>query len=265
MTQYDQPRFGDFGSTPPAPHAEGMTRVSILAISSLVTGILSFVACCVPVVGLVPAGLGIGALFGIQRSRGAVVGRGLAIAGLTLGVLAMVVSSGLWIGASAVGGRIGPVYSQAFSADPSVVRTVLTSSAAAKVSPERIAEFQKALTEAHGGFVEIPGGLVPFYLAYGKTGRDPRPLTENVTDRGGTVFPFPAQMGNGWDLIVVVMSPAEKLGSGLPGLMDIAFVGSDGKLVWLLGDSSAAPAESASPPSPPTDEGIDTPAPDPGA
>ncbi|MBK7403172.1 MAG: DUF4190 domain-containing protein [Phycisphaerales bacterium] len=265
MTQPDQPRFGDFGNTPPEPYAESPTRLSILAVASLVTGILSFIGCCIPVVGLIPTGLGVGALIRIQRSRGKISGNGLAIGGLVMGIFSLVLSGGIWIGASMIGSRLGPVYSQALSDDPAVVRTVLTSSAAADVTDERIADFHQALAAAHGNVVETPKGIWPLIMAYNRVGRDPKSVTDTLGDPGGTVLPLPMEFERGWDFVVVIMSPTEQLGSSLPGLMNIGFVDDAGKVVWLLEKSGAAPAEGESPSSPPTDEGTETPAPDPGA
>lgn len=250
---HDQPRFGDFGAKPTAA-PETSTRLSLLALFSIITGLLSLVACCVPVVGLVPIALGTGALFGIQRSRGRVAGRGLAFTGLFTGVLAMIVSTGLWLGASSVGGRIGPVYSQAFDPDPAVVRTILTSSAAAEVTDERIAEFQVALAAEHPGKVEIPKGLFPLWMSFGKAGGDPAAYQKLRSPEEGLVFPFPAEADGQWFYAICLMSPAEKLGSGLLGLADVGFEAADGSIVWLVGEPTPPAPDSQSPPAPGADE-----------
>ncbi len=241
----------------PAP-----ARVSILAISSLVTGILSVVGCCVPAFGILPVGLGIGAIVGIGRARGAVAGRGMAIGGLVLGLLSLVVSTGLWVGAATFGGKIGPVYSQAFSDDPAVVRSVLSSSAASEVTEEKIAEFQRSLTEDFGGPVTIPRGFLALYKGYARV--DPDELHRRPDARPGNPYLLPAEGPGGWLVVVVVMSEREASPSWLPYLEDVGYVAPDGRIVWLLGPP-APPGENQSPPPGPSDDGAGSPASDPGA
>lgn len=254
---HDQPRFGDFGAKPPPGQFE-TTRLSLLAVASLVTGLLSLVACCVPVVGVVPIGLGVGSLLVIQRSRGAVAGRGLALAGLMTGVLAMIISSGLWIGVGSMGSKLGPVYNQVLDPDPSVVRTVLTAKAAADVTDGQIKTFQDALHAQHPGKVEIPRGFWQLYTAFARAGGNPEKY-QNIRDpTEGLTFPFPAKSDNGWFYIVVLMVPDQEIGSGfppIPALGDVGFPSSDGSIVWMLGTTSQSPE------APQTDEGAGAPAP----
>lgn len=58
-------------------------RTSVLAVFSLVLSLV----CCIPGLGLLGAGCGVGALVGIGTSRGRVGGKGLAIAAIVVGVL----------------------------------------------------------------------------------------------------------------------------------------------------------------------------------
>ncbi|MBC7834579.1 MAG: DUF4190 domain-containing protein, partial [Phycisphaerales bacterium] len=71
-------------------------RVSVLAVVSLVCGIL----CFIPVVGTIGVVLGIASLFLIAGSQRRLTGKGLAIAGIVLGMLGTVAWGGIVIGFS---------------------------------------------------------------------------------------------------------------------------------------------------------------------
>ena len=251
---YNQPRFGEFGSTAPAPMA-GPERLSLMALFSTITGAVTVIGCCIPAVGLVPLLLAIGGFIGISRSRGAVRGKGLAIVGGVLGIVSLLISSVLWIGASSGASRLGPVYAQAFDPDPAVVRTVLSSSASADLTDEQVAAFQAALAAEGVTSPQIPGGLLALLSGYGSAQNDMQGL-ENLRDPSeGVLIPLPAETASGWVVLVILADPEQPLGSGLPGVIDACLWTSDGRAIWLFGtDQSPAPGQ--------TDTGTDTPAAD---
>lgn len=264
---HDQPRFGDFGSDTPAERVP-FERLSIMALMSTITGALTFVGCCVPGVGLVPLLLAVGGVFFISRSRGALRGKGLAILGGALGALSLLISTVLWIGVSSAAGKIGPVYSQAFDPDPAVVRTVLTSNAAAELTDEQVAAFQEALAAEGITTVSIPTGLVGLFSGFNSVDQDPVGFDKLRSPTEGVVYPFPAETDSGWVYTVVLMDPTQKLGSGLFGLADAGLWTADGDVIWLIGPDAANPGQSPDPDQ--TDTGPDgdgtegqTPAPDP--
>lgn len=85
MTQYPTasgPYHDEFNDPP---------RTSAMAVVSL---IFSLIGCCLPI-GLLGTIFGIFSVIGISRSQGRVTGRGLAIAGIIIGVI----NTGIWIGA----------------------------------------------------------------------------------------------------------------------------------------------------------------------
>lgn len=262
MSNFNQAGLSDFGNTAPDPRFDRPTRLSALAISSLVTGVVSLIGCCVPALGVLPVVLGVIAIIVVQRSRGALSGRGLAVGGLVLGLLSLLVSTGIWIGISMGAGSIGPVYSQAFSDDPAVVRSVLTSSASSELTDERIAEFQSRLESDVGGTVTIPKGLGPLWNGYASA--DPQDMEQASGAGEPNVWPLPAATDQGIVMVLIQMSDSETLGSGLPGVQNAGYVAPDGSIVWLLGESTPAPDENASPDEAPADEDPDAPAPDPG-
>lgn len=187
---HNQPRFGEFGSDVPA-HQATPERLSLMALFSTITGALTVIGCCIPAVGLVPLLLAIGGFVGISRSAARVRGKGLSIVGGTLGLISLLISSVLWIGASSTGGKIGPVYSQAFDPDPTVVRTVLTSDAAAKLTDEQVAEFQAALTAEGVTSLTIPSGILNLFSGYARWGREPRRVRPAPQPVRGHGLPVP--------------------------------------------------------------------------
>lgn len=237
---HDQPRFGDFGSDMPAPQASP-ERLSLMALFSTITGGLTLVGCCVPGVGLLPVLLGIGGFIGISRSRGTVRGKGLAIVGFALGVISLLLSTAIWIGISSGAARFGPVYSQAFDPDPDVVRTVLTSSAAADLTDEQVEAFQSALAAEGITTVTIPRGLKQLWDGYRQAGNTMQGLEKLRDPSEGTIFPLPAETDTGLVMIVVLMDPNQALGSGLPGLVDAGVWTSSGQVIWLFAPTPAAP------------------------
>ncbi|HZW08981.1 MAG TPA: DUF4190 domain-containing protein [Phycisphaerales bacterium] len=260
MSNFHQAGFSDFGTQTPPPAFDQARRLSALAVSSIITGVVSIVGCCVPALGALPVLLGIAGLVVVQRSRGALSGRGLAIGGIVLGLLSLIVSTGIWIGISAGGNKLGPVYTQAFSADPAVVRSVLDSDAAAQVSDERIAEFQAQMASDLGGAPAIPQGVGPLFRAFGEMDQDD---AERVAAGAGSdVIPMPGKTPQGQTIVLLQLSDDEVMGSWFPRVSDAGYVAPDGSLVWLIRGSS--PAENASPAPTPADEQTDPPAPDPG-
>lgn len=261
---HNQPRFGEFGSDVPEQPVTP-ERLSLMALFSTITGALTIIGCCIPAVGLVPLLLGIGGFIGISRSRGAVRGKGLAIVGGALGLISLLISSVLWIGASSTAGNIGPVYSQAYDPDPTVVRTVLTSKAAAKLTDEQVAEFQAALAAEGVTSLTIPSGIMNLFSGYGSVGASPDGFDQLRDPSEGMVYPFPAETSAGWMYVYVLMDPTQKLGSGMLGLNDAGLRTDDGRVIWLIGPTSAlsgapgtGPDQSPAPDQ--TDTKADTPA-----
>jgi hypothetical protein len=262
---HNQPRFGDFGATPPPARPE-TTRLSLLAVASLVTGVLALVGCCIPAVGILPAGLGMGSLFVIHRSRGAVAGRGLAIAGLMLGSLSLIVGTGLWIGASSMASKFGPVYGQVLDPDPAVVRTVLAPKPASELTDGQIEAFQQALHAEHPGAVTLPSGLWGLYAGFAQAGDNPNRYQSMRDPTEGAVLPLPVQAGSDWFYLVILMSPDQKIASGFPPVLAVADAGferADGTMVWLSEVQTPIGEDSQSPPADQTDDRAGTPPPAP--
>jgi len=157
---------------PPGPPPEPTT--SGAAIASLVLGILAF--CTLGLAGIPGVILGLVGLRSASRGRGAVKGRGLAIAGIVTSAAGLV----LWLVALIpfvmfawlVARPMGHMRSQ----PPHVVtRAASTSEMAAQsmIGMKVLADAARAFAEEHGGRLptaaEFPGALEPYFK------QEPRP------------------------------------------------------------------------------------------
>lgn len=243
MNYQDQPRFGEFGHEQPEPHAQP-ERLSIMALLSMITGVLALPVCCLPFVGtafgILPAALGVGGILA-TRSRKA-RGRGLAIAGLIMGVIALTASSLFW---GVVGGQITKmpaVYAQVLDADTNTARSVLTPGAAAAVSDEELAAFRAAFVASYGDQWSPPDGLLKFITSFGKI-TDPSVFETATAAANGSqsAFPLVLETDSGHAVLVVLMDQSQQLGSGLPAIGNALFKASNGTDVWLHDPNGTTP------------------------
>src|ERR1043165_4563172 len=124
---------------------DGPQRISALAVSSLVFGLL----CCVPVVGLFAAILGGASLIRIRDSEGRLGGKTLAIIGIVLGVIGTLGWLMIGIGMRQVYNSYQPGIAQpaasamraADAGDWTTFRTLLDPAASARLSDDDIKAF----------------------------------------------------------------------------------------------------------------------------
>jgi hypothetical protein len=160
---------GSISPYPTDPFAE--QRTSILAIASLILAIL----CVTAPIGVV---LAVIALLVIANSNGRLAGRGLAIAGLIIGLIA----SAFWIAAvvgavqvgkqlnSAFTGPLGAMMTSIEQGDSKTARTYLTNAGAARVTD---ADFQRFVSEYQaelGAFQSTPQGWSELFGSYAQIG-----------------------------------------------------------------------------------------------
>ena len=144
----------------------GPERTSALAVLSL---ILSLV-CCIPGLGILGAGLGVGAMIGIGGSRGRVGGKGLAIAGIIVGILVSVAWIGGYVFFQATMGQIlsrtGAIAEALDTGDYGSFRT-MTLSPASELSDEDydafVAEYQSQL----GSYDAVPESVFEWIGNFG--------------------------------------------------------------------------------------------------
>lgn len=233
-------------------------RTSIAAILGF---IFSIVGCCGGVTALVGVPLSVGAMVNVSRSGGRVGGRGLAIAGLLIGLLNLAV----WGGCSgAVLFGIGQLRTQI--ADPTA--RMLTSlqdgqldaaranliAPAADVSDAELIAFREAYRSTLGDFQSIPSGKLEFVTAYFQLG----PIMQSAQGRQDTV-PIPATFQGGPALILVHI---DQRTAGITEIAVIDTAGNEYTLPMQPGWQSADTPPGTTPPAPPAEPETQTPADD---
>lgn len=215
----ENPYAGDFADEPGV--YDEPPRTSALAVSSLVLSLI----CCLPVLPLLGAGLGVGALIGIGGSRGRVGGRGMAIAGIIIGVLVTIAQVAAFysakgaidMGVGLVFGSVDSVMTDIESGDYDAARAGLTGHASS-LSDERFEAFRAAYQAEYGSFQSVPtdlwGGLIPAYAQMGQQ-------MQNYQQQGSqqNVVPSPATFDSG---LVLVIAELDQSGqpTGQPGTPD---------------------------------------------
>jgi len=246
----DNPYANDYGDE--TMH-DGPPRTSALAVTSLVMSLI----CCIPVVPLLGAGVGVGALIGIGGSRGRVGGKGLAIAGIIIGALVTAAQVGAVIsfqqfmdmGVKLVYGSANDVMADIEAGDYDAARAGLVGNAAT-LGDERFEAFKAAYQAEHGAFQSVPTGIGDLFTAYSQMG----PQMQNYQPpQGGpqNVIPAPANFDGGLVLLIAEIAQNGQP-KGQPGspdfrmpLRDLRIVMPDGSELSLLagpqGGSGAAP------------------------
>jgi hypothetical protein len=238
------PYAGDFG--PGSGMFEAPARTSALAVTSLVLSLI----CCIPGFGLLGAGLGVGALLGIGGSNGRVGGRGLAAAGIIIGILVTLAWAGAYVAARQMMGQASQVLfgsmNQAMVAveagDFDAARQNL-GGRAGSATDEQFESFRAGYRAAYGSFQSVPTDWMEIFAAYAEVGQ----LIQNYQGRQNLI-PIPASFDNGRALMLAIVDPqgGPSGSSMLIPLEDLWLVLPDGTELRLLspGGAGAAPAGS---------------------
>jgi hypothetical protein len=235
----------DFGHEPPPP----ASRTSLLAVFSLVFGVIGLLICCIPGPGIIAVILGVGALLAISTSQMRLTGRGLAISGLILGLISSVISLGIWVGVTIAFGQLGPypeVLEHIQAGDRQAVSDMLSSSSDAALTDQRMAEFMDAVQEKWGPFERPAEGLGEILRGY----YDSAP--QNIQNRFRSDYPderpflIPARFRDGLAVVCIVLDRRETTPAGRATIRNIGVGTRDGRIIWLL-DPAAPPAPPPSP------------------
>jgi len=236
---YSGDQLNEFGSDEPQ-------RTSVLAIGSLVCSLI----CCLPPLPLIGAGLGVGAVIGIGGSNGRVGGKGLAVAGIIIGVLVTIAQVAAFVtGKQAINMGIGLVYGSAHelmedieTGDYDSARSLLTG-AGSTLPDENFDAFRDAYRAEYGSFQSIPSdGLLDLIEAYSQVG----PQMQNYQPQSQqNIVPAPGYFDNGM-AIVIAQIPQNGQPTGTPGspdflmpLLDVRIVMPDGTEIGLLAGAPA--------------------------
>jgi Domain of unknown function (DUF4190) len=214
-------------------------RTSVLAIFSLILGVL----CFLPVVpGVLALILGGAAIVLISRSNGKLAGMGLAITGVVLGLLSSllwvsitigVVSTAKWV----TNAMLSPPHAfitAAIAGDPAKARDQLVAGAKTQVSDEQIKEFGAKVSVALGDPKPLPTGIIEIAQSFGAY-RAMKNLPQNQTLPGP---PMPMEFAKGQAIVVLQPSGRDipgtnSAGTGFP-LANLGIVQTDGSILWLV-------------------------------
>ncbi len=231
-------------------------RTSIAAVLSLICSLI----CCLPAVPLLGVVLGAIALIGIGRSDGRVGGRGLAVAGIVLGILFTVAQIGIVLGGGMVAQKFiteiavvgGDALEDMDNDRYDEVRAIFANDLAT-ISDEDIAAFREAYRAETGGLVSTPqtfGELLNGWMAQGT-------LMQRYQGRNDLI-PIPATFDNGSGLIILQIDQSG-MTQPAPGMVlpifDLYVVDTDGDSFELssymtdpINPDDAAPGDAAADP-----------------
>lgn len=237
MTSFPSPS-GTFGSSFEPPVS---TRVSIMAIASLVLAIL----CFIPGAGLLAMLCGGAAILFISMAKGRLSGLGIAVAGCVIGLVATVLQGFLLLGAVSANAGVAMMLQPASTAltamekgDAAAARAVFTPTLDAAVTDERMAEFAVEYQSSLGKFKSSPDSFVSMISSYVKVG----PMMQNVGNRQN-VIPMPAEFDKGWAVVLIEIpqnpqGPTGGAGFQIP-IENLGLLIDSGE-IWLVPPSAGA-------------------------
>ncbi len=218
MTSMHTGGYGQF----PSDDMPMEERVSVMAILSLVMGLI----CFIPGLGVLGAIFGIAALLFIGGSGGRLSGRGLAIAGIILGLLFTMVQVGLAVGAMSIANTFGSAMVQPSEAlvrhidnrEYDQVRAALSGDASTKLTNADIDAFRSAYADSLGGFVSGPKGILDLIQQFSTMGQEMQQMQGR-----GDMIPLPMTFDKGRAVVgLVVDANASKPGPSVVPIKNIA-------------------------------------------
>lgn len=225
-------------------------RTSVLAILSLVFGLL----CFVPGLGLLGLLCGIFALLAIASSGGRVAGKGLAIAGIVLSLLFSAIWIGGYLGArqiwataqSKVMQPLVQVMQHVEAGDWSAARQGMTSTTANGVTEEDFKKFRETYQSEMGSFQNTPTDFWSYASGFAKGGKGMQGI-----QGGNNIFPIPATFSKGVAVLVFEFEPSPGAVKGQPDMKvrNIIVATPAGSKITLW-DPSKAPAPTVTPATP---------------
>lgn len=219
-------------------------RVSLLAIFSLVVGVVTLLGCCVPFIGpvggLAAVGLGIAGFVMIRRSEGRLRGWGLAGAGVVTGLIAASVGSFMLIMLAQVtyaAAAYERVVEIAQREDQSELISVLTAESANAVTREELVAFREQSLARMGAVKGVRGGVMTWLEAIAQTNRvGPDVQAKYIRFGTGSIVAIPLEFEKGNGALVIAFDQTQtdpKLFFGR--VVNAAIAPYDGSpLIWLI-------------------------------
>lgn len=260
QSPYNQPGGPPTGRAFPQPTPTGYEawdtapanqRISIAAIFSLVLALL-----CVTAPLAIP--LGALAIVFIGSSRGRLYGRGLAIAGIIIGlfisslaVFGLIAANNLGKDAAAkLWVPTGAAIKLVETKDAGKLAPIMSPAVRDSVTPDRVAAFADKLSAARGKFVSSPDNLWSIVSSYFSVGQQFQVIQPDMPQGAAAhtrpMVPVSLMFDNGWTLMMIEVTPddidpAQKNSPGPlnPGgqfagaITNLGFV-SGSSVVWML-------------------------------
>ncbi len=243
-------------------------RTSVMAVVSLVLGILSLVMCCAGVgaiAGVPAAGFGIAAIIAINAKQGALSGRGMAVSGIVTGTIGLFGTILVWVGVATTVNGIAtvfrPVMSGIESADVRAVQNVLQPQASAKLDEPTLLAFRKQYQARLGAFQSLDPNAIGFVKTSIQTYFGDPKVQNLIQNHKRVPLIMPAKFEKGNAQVWLVVPEKTQSSSQKPDIfVDIMIVPESGDWISLMGigTSSGTPATppanpdpSASPATPP--------------
>jgi hypothetical protein len=241
-------------------------RVSLLALFSMIIGILTLLGCCIPFVGpvggLVAVVLGFAGFMMIRRSEGRLRGWGAAAAGVVTGLIAAVVGSVLLVllaQAAYASGAYQKLVEIGQREDQSELVGVLTVESANAITTEELVSFRERSLDTLGAIKGVRGGVLPWLQAYAQAGRLPPAVQQKYVQFGtSSILAIPVRFEKGDAALVVAFDPQQPDPQLMLGrVVNAAIAPLDGSdLIWLIDPARdlSLPPPAAAPATPPAIE-----------
>jgi hypothetical protein len=228
---------------PNAPPA----RTSVLATLSLVTGVLSLLLCCIPVVGpalgLLGAVMGIGAIISISGSDGRLGGKGLASAGLVTSVLGIVVGATVLLGLFAALGQVrhyGSVMAAIEAGDLNTATPLFSAGTPAPLTAEVLQSFRDRYGAVLGPYREAEKGAVKVLMAAATMSSRLGSALATSTDQP---IPMMGVFERGQAAIIFIVDKSGPVPSLPMGpVINIVIIPDQGNPIWLFDPAPTPPA-----------------------
>jgi hypothetical protein len=221
-------------------------RVSVLAVASLVFGIL----CCVPTFGLIALILGGAGMVAISRSEGRLTGRGLALAGMILGLIGTIftaVAGFITLQGVAQVQSLSGSYSFVEQKDYKHFRELLTTSASQQLTDDQIEEFHQKVNAAWGKNIGATKGLGEFISGYQAILPRMQGMQPTSSSGQGVAFPVPMRFEKGTAPAVIELDGQQKTTRGTPAIDNIMVMDQGGQAIWLIPPAGGSRAPSVPP------------------
>ncbi|MEM9064847.1 MAG: DUF4190 domain-containing protein [Planctomycetota bacterium] len=231
-------------------------RTSVLAVLSLVCSLI----CCIPGTGLLGVFIGVVAVILIGASGGRVGGRGLAFAGIVVGLAISAVWLLIGIGMAGLAGQFSnyAVIAETMDADDrDAFIAEMNPYSHHLITEEVFIDFGDAVADEWGAYqgpVEGLGEVIGAYMEQStqlqSIGQQPGP--------GVGLLPVPVEFDNGRALMLMVIESSNPStnNSGLPMPLNVGFPDQAGQsMIWLLDSGLSIPPAAPTTPQTPSATG----------